>query len=68
MSVLFRDSSVLFANGKIESIWDDGDIVAHEFDDRDSMLVSDGTDWLRLLTGHDALRVRVTAYPDPETG
>ena len=64
LSVLFRNSTEIFGNGKIQSIWDDGDIVEHQFDDRDSMLVSVGTDWLRLLTGHDALRVRVTAYPE----
>ena len=64
IAVLFRDDGTIFDTGKIASIWDDGDIVEHEFDDRDSILVSDGTDWLRLLTGHDALRVRVTAYPE----
>ena len=61
LSVVFRNSGTRFANGTIESIWDDGDIVEHQFDDRDSMLVGGGTDWLRLLTEHDALRVRVTA-------
>lgn len=64
IAVLFRDDGTIFGTGKIESIWDDGDIVEHKFDDRDSILVSDGTDWLGLLTGHDALRVRVTAYPE----
>ena len=64
LSVLFRNSTAVFAHGTIESIWDDGDIVEHQFDDRDSMLVNGETDWLRLLTGHDALRVRVTAYPE----
>jgi hypothetical protein len=63
IAVLFRDDGLLFDAGKIESIWDDGNIVEHEFDDRDSILASNGTDWLRLLTGHDSLRVRVRAYP-----
>jgi len=64
LSVLFRNRTTIFGSGKIESIWDNGDIVEHQFDDRDSMLVDGGTDWLRLLTGHDELRVRVTAYPE----
>jgi hypothetical protein len=61
LSVLFATSAVSFGSGKIESIWDDGDIVEHQFTDRTWMLVEGETDWLRRLTAHDALRVRVTA-------
>ena len=62
--VLFRDDSTVFGSGKVESIWDDGGIVEHQFDDRDSMLVNVGTDWLSLLTAHDALRVRLRGFPE----
>jgi hypothetical protein len=63
VSVLFRSSGT-FAHGTFESIWDDGGIVEYQFDDRDSLLVSDDTDLLRRLVEHDELRVRVRAYPE----
>ena len=63
VSLLFRNSAEVFTNGQIESIWDNGEIVEFQFDDRDSMLVTDGADWPRRLATHSELRVRVTAFP-----
>ena len=63
-AVLLRNSAGVFANGRVESIWDDGGIVEHQFDDRDSVLFTGEIDWLRRLVAHNALRVRVTAYPE----
>ena len=63
ISVVFRSPSRFFSNSAIDSIWDNGDIVEYQFDNRNSILVSNNPSLLRKLTKYDTLRLRVSAGP-----
>ena len=62
VAIAFANRGSVFENGRIEAIWDDGEIVQYEAEDLDSRLVLTSSDWMERMRTSTELRVRVNAF------